>query len=65
MIFVESRVPPRPVSNMTISQRFRLKYSIQIAVTSSNSVGLSFMDSADALTCVVTSASSASVIGSP
>ena len=39
MTFVESSSPPSPTSRETIWQSWRMKYSMAMAVTSSNSVG--------------------------
>ena len=39
MTFVESSSPPSPTSSDTMSHLWRMKYSMAMAVTSSNSVG--------------------------
>ena len=39
MTLVESNSPPMPTSRLTTSQWWRLKYSMAMQVTNSNSVG--------------------------
>ncbi len=51
MMFVESRRPPRPTSQTTMSHPLRAKYSKATAVMSSNSVGCSPISSAMASAC--------------
>ena len=50
MTFVASNSPPMPTSQTTMSHCCRAKYSKPMAVTISNSVGCSKMDSANGLT---------------
>ena len=61
IIFVLSSRPPSPASSITISHCSRLKYSIPIAVISSNSVG--FCSILSACGCINSTSSERAVSG--
>ena len=65
MTFVASNSPPMPTSQMTMSHFSRLKYSKPSAVTISNSVGCSKIESAMGLMYSVSSQMASSGICCP